>query len=126
MKPLKREMWEGRDGLCDYCGEWMYPSDLQCHLHHGLVYNSDLPRSKQKGIDEPSNRLLVHASPCHEALQSDRQWAWEFKAAQYGEEAVQAYIRHMRPKTASFPPALPDEITPLIPMEGEVISTRRE
>jgi hypothetical protein len=50
MEVIKWELWQARDGLCDHCGVWMESTDLACHIHHGLVYKSDLPRSKQPGI----------------------------------------------------------------------------
>lgn len=80
------------------------PTDLTCHVHHTLVYKSDLPCAQQYtdavSIDEPINLMLVCAHPCHEVLQSDRQAGLEFKQARFGEETAAAYIRRMRPRTA--------------------------
>ena len=105
MKIDKWALWQDRMGRCDLCSAEMPPNDLSVHIHHTLVYKSDLPRSKQQtpngSINELINLMLVCAYPCHDILQSDRQAGLEFKQAQYGEKAVREYIRKMRPKTGA-------------------------
>lgn len=107
MKINKQALWEGRMGRCDYRGcELPYPTtdwnNVLVHVHHCLVYKSDLPKSKQHteagSIDEPINLMLV-CHECHSLLQSDRAAGRDFKVAQYGEEAVDAYVLRMLPKT---------------------------
>ncbi len=100
MKRDKWEMWEAQDGICSYCGKWMQPCDIECHVHHALVFKSDVGRKQQNGIDDEINLMLVHANGCHDALQSDREWAREFQEALWGEGAVAEYIQKMRPRTA--------------------------
>lgn len=99
----KLAMWQGRMGLCDYCGLEMKPTDRDCHIHHGLIFRNQLPRPKQHtevgSIDEQINLFLVHSGDCHDALQSDREWAMEFKAAQHGQAAVDDFLARLLPKT---------------------------
>lgn len=103
----KLSMWQVRQGRCDGCNcevdppvsEW---ANVNVHVHHTLVYRSDLPKSKQHGpngsIDELINLTLLCRS-CHELLQSDRDWGREFKIAEYGQEAVNEFLRRLLPKT---------------------------
>jgi predicted HNH restriction endonuclease len=103
----KLAMWQARMGRCDGCGREVDPpvsewANVSIHVHHTLVYRSDLPRSKQHtengSIDEPINLMLV-CQNCHQELQSDRERGREFKIAEYGQEAVNEYLHRLLPKT---------------------------
>lgn len=76
----------------------MTPTDIQCHEHHCLVFRSDLPKSKQAGLDDEINVMLVHAE-CHQILQSNRDIGRKIKEFQHGKGAVNSYFRRMLPRT---------------------------
>ncbi len=70
----------------------MPANDMDCNIHHTIVYKSDLPKNKQQGIDDSINLMLVHAEPCHTILQSDREAGYEYKLEQWGREAIVEWL----------------------------------